>query len=130
MKEKRELTLFDKAMIGVIPFTLLLAIILLFVTKNENAEIKSLLIGAFASLILNFWHIRLTYNISKNNADKLKLFTTLSYILRYVVYALIIALGTIFGGFNPLYIIFGILEYPLIMIIVSLTSLKGEQNVE
>ena len=37
MKEKRELTLFDKAMIGVIPFTLLLAIILLFVTKNENA---------------------------------------------------------------------------------------------
>ena len=85
--------------------------------------------GAFASLILNFWHIRLTYNISKNNADKLKLFTTLSYILRYLVYALIIALGTIFGGFNPLYIIFGILEYPLIMIIVSLTSLKGEQNV-
>lgn len=128
MKEKRELTLFDKAMIGVIPFTLLLTIILLFVTKNENAEIKSLLVGAFASLLLNFFHVKFTYNISNNNLNKLQLFTVLSYILRYVVYALIILLGTLYGGFNPLYVLFGILEYPLIIIIISLTTLRGERS--
>ncbi|MBP5343414.1 hypothetical protein J6Y73_05765 [bacterium] len=129
MKEKKELTLFDKAMIGEIPFTLLLAVILLFVTKNENAEIKSLLVGAAISLVLNFFHVKLTMNISSSNYEKLKVFTIISYIARYLIYALVIVLGAYFSNFNPLYIIFGIIEYPLILIILSLTTLRGGQNV-
>lgn len=128
MKKKREWTLFDKALLGVIPFTLLLAIVLLFVTKNENSEIKSLIIGAVTSLVLNFWHIKLTLNVTEKNVEKLKLFTILSYVIRYAIYALVILLATFLSDFNPMYIIFGICEYPLIMVILSLTSLKGEQN--
>ena len=54
MKKKREWTLFDKALLGVIPFTLLLAIVLLFVTKNENSEIKSLIILINNGLVLEY----------------------------------------------------------------------------
>ena len=128
LKEHKELTIFDKAIIGIIPFTFALSLILLIVTKNNNSEVKSLILGAAASLIFNYWHIKTSIKISNSiNYEKLKAFTIFSYILRYFIYAVLIFIGWRLSNFNPMYIVFGITEYPLIMVIVSISSLRGEK---
>ena len=53
-----EITMFDKAIIAIVPFTILLSIILYFVTKNNNGEVKSIVIGALVSMVLNFWNYK------------------------------------------------------------------------
>ena len=95
---------------------------------NNNSEVKSLILGAAASLIFNYWHIKTSIKISNStNFEKLKAFTIFSYILRYFIYAILIFIGWRLSNFNPMYIVFGITEYPLIMVIVSISSLRGEK---
>ena len=123
---KKEITLFDKAILCIIPFTIVLAIALLLITGNNNSEVKSLVIGASSAIILNFWHTKMTIKISKENPDKLKRFTIFSYFIRYFIYGAIIVVGVMFSDFNPIYMIFGISEYPLMVLVLSLIMIKKE----
>ena len=107
---KKEVTLFDKAIFCVIPFTIVLAIALLLITGNNNSEVKSLIIGAVSAIVLNFWHTKVTYKISKENPSSLKRFTIFSYTFRYFVYAGLIVVGVLLSDFNPIYMMFGICE--------------------
>ena len=121
----RELTLFDKAIIFSIPFTLILSVILFFVTKNNNAEIKSLVIGATVSIVLNYGNYKLTFKIQQENVTKLKLFVPLSYVIRFVILGTIIFVACFFADYNVIYIIFGVLEYPVFLIIMGLLESRG-----
>jgi len=123
---KKEVSLFDKAILCIIPFTIVLAIALLLITGNNNSEVKSLIIGAASAIILNFWHTRMTIKIANNNPKRLKLFTILSYTFRYLIYGGLIVLGVFLSDFNPVYMIFGIAEYPLMVLVLSLILIKKE----
>lgn len=128
MKRFKDAQIFEKAAFLMLPLTIVLSITLYFVTRNNNSEIKSLILGAISSLALNVWHMKTTISISKNNPKRLKGFTVFSYIFRYVLYAALIVLSTVFSNFNPVYILFGIIEYPIVMMILSLTLIKGDKS--
>ena len=123
---KKEITLFDKAILCIIPFTIVLAIALLLITGNKNSEVKSLLIGASSAIILNYWHTKMTIKISQDNPKRLKRFTIFSYFIRYLLYGGIIVIGVFLSDFNPIYMIFGISEYPLMVLVLSLIMIKKE----
>lgn len=132
MNNKDEITLFDKALIGIIPFTLFLALILYLVTGNEQGEVKSIVIGATTSLILNFWNYKTTMKISRNDFKKLRLFSIISFFVRYITIIAIILLAVLLSDFNAIYIVFGFFEYPLFIVIMSIVSGKeaSEENAE
>lgn len=123
-----ELSIFDKAVIAIIPFTTIVSIIIYFVTKNNNAEVKSLVIGSITSMVLNYWNYKLTFAISNKNYKKLKLFTILSFIIRYSVIGLLVFVACYFSDFNPIYILFGVIEYPLFLIIFGTLESKGGKD--
>lgn len=125
MDENQELTIFEKALIGIIPFTLVLALILFFVTGNDNSEVKSLTVGAAVSLIFNFWNYKTTAIISERYYRKLRGFSIFSFILRYLIIIAVIVLSCVYSDFNAIYIVFGFFEYPLFIIILSILSGKG-----
>ena len=124
----RELTLFDKAIIFCVPFTLLLSVILFFVTKNTNAEIKSLVIGSTISIILNYGNYKLTFKVQQENYKRLRLFVTFSYIIRFLILGAIIFVACYFADYNVVYILFGVLEYPVFLIIMALLESKGGEK--
>lgn len=120
-----EITMFDKAIITIVPFTIILSIILYFVTKNNNAEVKSIVIGALVSMVLNYWNYKTTLKLGRENYKKLKLFTTISYIARYLLMGILVFVACFFSNYNAIYILFGILEYPLFLMIFGLLEGKG-----
>ena len=120
-----EITMFDKAIIAIVPFTIILSVILFFVTKNNNAEIKSIVIGALVSMVLNYWNYKTTLKIGREDYRKLKLFTTISFIARYLLMGILIFVACFFSDYNAIYIVFGILEYPLFLVIFGLLEGKG-----
>ena len=120
-----ELTLFDKAIIAVVPITLLLSVILFIVTGNQNAEIKSLVLGAITSMVLNYGNYKLVFKVQQTNYRKLKLFTVLSYTIRFLVLGILTAVACIFSDYNVIYILFGIAEYPIFLIVFGLLDGKG-----
>lgn len=120
-----EITMFDKAIIAIVPFTIILSIILYFVTKNNNAEVKSIVIGALVSMVLNYWNYKTTLKLGRENYKKLKLFTTISYIARYLLMGILVFVACFFSNYNAIYILFGILEYPLFLMIFGLLEGKG-----
>ena len=120
-----EITMFDKAIIAIVPFTIILSIILYFVTKNNNAEVKSIVIGALVSMVLNYWNYTTTLKLGRENYKKLKLFTTISYIARYLLMGILVFVACFFSNYNAIYILFGILEYPLFLMIFGLLEGKG-----
>lgn len=122
MKEK-ELSIFDKVFIGMIPFTIVLAILLYFITGNSSGEAKSIVIGGVTALILNYWNCKMTFKISENDYTKLKKFSIISFIIRYSIMIALIVIS-IFTDFNPIFLFFGFLEYPLLLFIISLFSDK------
>ena len=129
--KNNELSIFDKAVIAIIPFTLIVSIIIYFVTKNNNAEVKSLVIGSITSMVLNYWNYKLTFVVSEKNYKKLKLFTILSFIIRYSIIGLLVFVACYFSDFNPIYILFGVIEYPLFLIIFgSLNTRGGKDKIE
>ncbi len=128
MKRFKEAMIYEKAAFLMIPATIIISIALYFITKNNNAEIKSLVLGAVLSLALNVWHTKTTISISKNNPKRLKAFTVFSYIARYSVYAAMIVMLTLLSNFNPVYTLFGIIEYPIVMMILSFTLIKGDKS--
>lgn len=121
---KKEVSLFDKAILCVIPFTIVLAIVLLLITGNKNSEIKSLLIGALSAIVLNYWHTKMTFKITNENPNGLKRFTIFSYFFRYFVYGGLMVVGILLSDFNPIYMMFGICEYPLMILILSLLMIR------
>ena len=121
----RELTMFDKAIIFSVPFTVVLSIILFFVTKNNNAEIKSLVIWATISIVLNYGKYKLTFKIQSENVNKLRVFVPLSYVIRFLILGAIIFVACFFADYNVIYIIFGVLEYPVFLIIMGLLDSRG-----
>ena len=123
-----EITMFDKAVIAIVPFTILLSVILYLVTKNNNAEVKSVVIGALVSMVLNYWNYKTTLKIGRENYRKLKLFTTISFIVRYLLMGVLIFVACFFSDYNAIYILFGILEYPLFLIIFGLLEGKGGKD--
>lgn len=123
-----EITMFDKAVIAIVPFTILLSVILYLVTKNNNAEVKSVVIGALVSMVLNYWNYKTTLKIGRENYRKLKLFTTISFIVRYLLMGVLIFVACFFLDYNAIYILFGILEYPLFLIIFGLLEGKGGKD--
>ncbi len=120
-----EITMFDKAIIAIVPFTIILSVVLYFVTKNNNAEIKSLVIGSLVSMVLNYWNYKTTLKLGRENFRKLKLFTTISFIARYLLMGILIFVACFFSNYNAIYIVFGILEYPLFLVIFGLLEGKG-----
>lgn len=127
MNENKKLTIFDKALIGIVPFTFILAILLFFITGNNNGEVKSVVVGALATLLLSYWNYRMTTKISEENYQKLKVFSIVSFIVRYTIMVglLVIAL---FTSYNPIYMLFGFIEYPLLILVFSLSGGKGDEN--
>ena len=123
-----ELSIFDKAVIAIIPFTMIVSIIIYFVTKNNNAEVKSLVIGSITSMVLNYWNYKLTFTISEKNYRKLKIYTALSFIIRYSIIGLLVFVACYFSDFNPIYILFGVIEYPLFLIIFGTLDSKGGKD--
>jgi len=122
----KEMTLFNKTLFGVIVLTLVLSVVLFFVTRNENGEVESLIIGSITSLFLNYYHVKSVIKISNNNISKLKSFVIISYIARYLIYGILVLLGWLVTPFNPVYIMFGIVLYPTVTLVMSLTLVKGE----
>lgn len=120
-----EITMFDKAIIAIVPFTIILSVVLYFVTKNNNAEIKSLVIGSLVSMVLNYWNYKTTLKLGRENFRKLKLFTTISFVARYLLMGILIFVACFFSNYNAIYIVFGILEYPLFLVIFGLLEGKG-----
>ena len=120
-----EITMFDKAIIAIVPFTIVLSVILYLVTKNNNAEVKSIVIGAVVSMVLNYWNYKTTLKIGRDDYKKLKLFTTISFIARYLLMGTLVFVACFFSDYNVIYILFGILEYPLFLIIFGLLEGKG-----
>ncbi|MCR5741947.1 MAG: hypothetical protein K6G38_05785 [Gammaproteobacteria bacterium] len=112
-----ELSIFDKAVIAIIPFTIVVSIIIYFVSKNNNAEVKSLVVSSLTSIVLNYWNYKLTFKVSEKNYQKLKLYTVLSFITRYAVIGILVFVACYFFEYNLIYMLFGVLEYPLFLMI-------------
>ena len=124
MNETKELTVFDKALIGTIPFTLVLSVVLYFVTKNANSEVKSLVVGASLSLILNAWNYHSTMKIGTTDYRQLRVFSTFSFFLRGGLMIALILVACLLSNYNAIYIVFGYFEYPLFLSIFSLMQGK------
>lgn len=126
MKKMTDMTLFERTLIGMIILTVVLVVVLFFVTGNENGEVLSLSIGAILIVVLEYYHIHTLVNISKNKPQKLKSFTLISYFLKFLIIIGVVFLGYKLDRFNFIYIIFGIALYPTMNLISTLTYIKGE----
>lgn len=125
MENKDSLTVFDKALIWTIGLTIVLSIVLFFVTGNKNGEVKSLVIGEVLSLCLNLWHSRTILSIDK---DRLKFFSIFSFIIRYTIMIIFVVVAAIFGGFSPIYLVVGLSLYAITLTILSIFGEKRYQN--
>ncbi len=128
INETKGMSAYIKTLIVVIILVLFLSLVLYFVTGNENAEVKSLLIGAITVLLLSYWHIRTTIKISIKKPEMLKKFTITSYVIRYIIFFLVVFLAYKFADFNPIYIVFGMALYPIINLMFSLSLIKGNKE--
>lgn len=130
MERNRELTTIDKVVIIMVPFTILLSVILYFITHNTNSEIKSIVLGSLISMVLNYANHKLTLKVAKDDYTKLKLFVTLSYFIRFLILGLFVFVACYFSDFNVIYMLFGILEYPLFLVFISMFTFKGGKKTE
>ena len=128
MENKDSLNLFDQSLIVTIPFTIILSLVLLFVTGNNNSEVKSLIVGEVLSLILNLWNSRATLNIGLKDYKRLRSFSIISFILRYSIIIAFVLLSTTLSDFNPIYLVFGLCEYSIALTIISIFSGKRSVN--
>lgn len=128
MENKDSLNLFDQSLIVTIPFTIILSLVLFFVTGNNNSEVKSLIVGEVLSLILNLWNSRATLNIGLKDYKRLRSFSIISFILRYSIIIAFVLLSTTLSDFNPIYLVFGLCEYSIALTIISIFSGKRSVN--
>ncbi len=128
MENKDSLNLFDQSLIVTIPFTIVLSVVLFFVTGNSNGEVKSLIVGEVLSLILNLWNSRATLNIGQRDYKKLKSFSIISFLLRYSIIIAFVLLSTTLSDFHPIYLVFGLCEYSIALTIISIFSGRRSQN--
>jgi len=127
--DNSELTIFDKSLIGMIPFTIALSLLLFFITKNQHSEIKSLVLGTFVSMLLNYWNYRTIRRIGETDYKKLRSFSIFSFTIRYTIIIVLTVVSCVFSDFNVIYLFFGFIEYPLFITIISILEGKGGNKI-
>lgn len=107
-------------------FTIIVAVILLFVGTKEIS--LSFVLGSVTSLMMMSMLYKSTKKVVDLKSEDAKKIVTISYIFRYIFYAIILVAAALLDGFDVIFVIAGLFSFKICLYFSLFLEKRGEKE--
>lgn len=125
--QPKNLNMIEKTFLFLWPFIILFSIVAFLISGSKDIVV-SFLLGAFTSMLMNSFHYRTLKNAFANNQAMIKKAHVYVYILKMVLYTIVLYFSIRNPQWNVFLTFVGILSYRIVLFPVSLIMLRKENK--